>query len=501
MDQDYSIMATVNQSYIFDGTYGPIPDENGFVDLTDYAKNYIANYEDVTVIPKANMEYLNHCTPTNMTRAFAGLIKVPTIDVSGIDTSHVTSFNHCFDMEAPDNKSDDGVLNNIVGIENLNTSSATDLSYMFHYCVKLTNVDCNKWDVSKVTTTGGMFYRCGLENFYAPDWNTVSLNSTDSMFSGCNSIDTIDVSNWKTDKLTNLNNMFAGFFAGGYEYVCSAKTINLFIINNIPGRTISLYYTFSFTTQLSNIDLSRWDTTNVTDTRYLFYYSNLYPKTGIETWNTHNVDAATGMFMSARVSSDEIQNFDTSNITDMQAMFEQATIEGELLDLSKWNTSKVTNMVQMFAYINIASSTGITLDLSNFDTSNVTDMSNMFAGDYDINTINRINDVRLTLDMKSSRDDDFEQYGSMLNALAPYMKIYSGSPISIKNVPDSYYEKNYTASSSYFDENEGNRIEVSITFENRFTYRTCYSMSDIVEQYHNGEIKDLKCDGVVYKVI
>lgn len=44
------------------------------------------------------------------------------------------------------------------------------------------------------------------------------------------------------------------------------------------------------------------------------------------------------------------------------------------LDLSNFNTSKVTDMYGMFAYMHRLTS----LDLSNFNTSNVTDMSDMF---------------------------------------------------------------------------------------------------------------------------
>ena len=48
----------------------------------------------------------------------------------------------------------------------------------------------------------------------------------------------------------------------------------------------------------------------------------------------------------------------------------------EKLDLSNFNTSKVTNMINMFAYCSSLTS----LDLSSFDTSNVMDMRGMFSG-------------------------------------------------------------------------------------------------------------------------
>lgn len=69
----------------------------------------------------------------------------------------------------------------------------------------------------------------------------------------------------------------------------------------------------------------------------------------------------------------DLSNFDTSNVTNMSYMFSkcQSLIS---LDLSNFDTSKVTDMSYMFSYC----SRLISLDLSSFDTSNVTDMSYMF---------------------------------------------------------------------------------------------------------------------------
>ena len=70
----------------------------------------------------------------------------------------------------------------------------------------------------------------------------------------------------------------------------------------------------------------------------------------------------------------KINNLNTSNVTDMRAMF-LACAGLTSLDLSKFDTSKVTNMAEMFALCG-----GLTsLDLSKFDTKNVTNMDSMFC--------------------------------------------------------------------------------------------------------------------------
>lgn len=69
----------------------------------------------------------------------------------------------------------------------------------------------------------------------------------------------------------------------------------------------------------------------------------------------------------------ELSGFDTSNVTNMGGMFRDCS-KLTHLDLSHFNTSKVTNMYGMFE--NCSSLTE--LDLSSFDTFNVTNMSFMF---------------------------------------------------------------------------------------------------------------------------
>ena len=84
-------------------------------------------------------------------------------------------------------------------------------------------------------------------------------------------------------------------------------------------------------------------------------------------------------------------NFNTSNVTNMNLMFQDCTsIAG--LDLSSFNTSNVTNMPQMFRNC----SSLINLDLSGFNTSKVTSMSYMFSDcssltSLDLNNLNTSN--------------------------------------------------------------------------------------------------------------
>ena len=180
-------------------------------------------------------------------------------------------------------------------------------------------------------------------------------------------------------------------------------------INNKP--IVSMSYTFSGS-QATSIDLSSFDTSNVTDMSYMFAGSQA-TTLDLSSFNTSNVTSMCGMFDGSKATTLDLSNFgtsnvinmfgmfwdnqartldissfDTSNVTDMSNMFEgsQATI----IDLSSFDTSNVTNMRDMFD-----GSKATTLDLSNFDTSKVTDMSNMFmnsqATTLDISNFNTSN--------------------------------------------------------------------------------------------------------------
>ena len=74
------------------------------------------------------------------------------------------------------------------------------------------------------------------------------------------------------------------------------------------------------------------------------------------------------MFSSSKATSLDLSSFDTSNVTNMYAMFYYC--KATELDLSSFDTSKVTDMSFMFA-----ENPATELDLSSFDISNVTVMN------------------------------------------------------------------------------------------------------------------------------
>jgi len=106
----------------------------------------------------------------------------------------------------------------------------------------------------------------------------------------------------------------------------------------------------------------------------LSYYSSL-ENLDLSSFNTSKVTNMSNMFSNCRsLTSLDLSSFNTSKVTKMLEMFSNCRSLTSL-DLSSFNTSNVTKMYGMFEYC----STLTSLDVSSFNTSKVTTMSDMFS--------------------------------------------------------------------------------------------------------------------------
>ncbi len=105
-------------------------------------------------------------------------------------------------------------------------------------------------------------------------------------------------------------------------------------------------------------------------------------------FNTSKMTTMERMFAYCKYLNDSLNlsNFDTSNVTDMSMMFYDCETLTSL-DLSNFDTSKVTNMYGMFSNCNSLTN----IDISNFNTSNVISMGNMFYGCSSLKTLDLSN--------------------------------------------------------------------------------------------------------------
>lgn len=203
--------------------------------------------------------------------------------------------------------------------------------------------------------------------YYYTEPNVVFLNeNSEAMFRWFTKMETIDLSSFNTSEVTTMNTMF--------YMMNSLKSIDVSGFNT--SKVTDMNAMFDLTGVIEQLDVSNFDTSNVTDMKWMFFGLNKLKKLNLTNFDTSRVTNMYGMF-DAMTDVSEIKfgtNFNTRNVTNMGRMFSR-TSSIQQLDLSHFNTGNVTAMNDMFSLM--TSLTQINFG-ANFDTSNVTDMTGMF---------------------------------------------------------------------------------------------------------------------------
>ena len=184
--------------------------------------------------------------------------------------------------------------------------------------------------------------------------NTSKTTNMKSMFAFSSKLTTIDLSNFDTSKVTDMGLMFAGYISDSAQVDMSLT--NIVGLNDLDvSHVTNMYGLFLNLNKITSIDISNWQTPSVTNMGSMFNNSN-----------SLNSLLTTITFGSG---------FDTSNVTSMSFMFaDNPNLVN--LNVSNFNTSNVETMWAMF--VNSTSMTS--LNLSNWNTSKVTNMADMFNG-------------------------------------------------------------------------------------------------------------------------
>ena len=137
----------------------------------------------------------------------------------------------------------------------------------------------------------------------------------------------------------------------------------------------------------TNLDLSSFDISNVTDISNMFYKCSSLTSLDLSGFNTSKVTTMYNIFFDcSSLTSLDLSNFDTSKITSLNACFQQCS-SLENLNFSNFNISKVTSMNNTFRDCKKITN----LDLSSFGETNVTSMTFTFYGCTSLETLNLSN--------------------------------------------------------------------------------------------------------------
>lgn len=208
--------------------------------------------------------------------------------------------------------------------------------------------------------------------------DTSNANTFYRLFYLCKKLKSVDVSTWQTGNVTNMNGVFNQ--ATALEEI----SVENWDVSNVTDMTAM----FQCAIKLTSLDLSKWDVGRVTNMQNMFMGHSSIGDAAITTigdvsnWDVSSVTNMTCMFQRCpNLTTLNVSNWDVSNVTDMSYMFNLCT-SLTTLDVSKWNVSKVTTMKNMFSQTDYGTVAAplTELDVSNWDTSSCTDMGWMFYG-------------------------------------------------------------------------------------------------------------------------
>lgn len=229
---------------------------------------------------------------------------------------------------------------------NVDFSDMTNTNYMFKGCSALTTIDFgSNFDTSNVTNMTYMFNSCKmLKSLDLSSFDTGNVTSMKEMFSNCDVLESINVSNFNTENVTNMDNMFNK---------CPLLTdINVESFDTHNVETMSGIFS---DIGMERIDISKWDTGKVKNMSAMFSNSINLTYVDMNNLDLSSVIIFNNMFSNcSSLKGINLENTRLKTTTlnrgesfKMAFMFDGCS-SLESLDLTSWDTSKVTDMQQMF---------------------------------------------------------------------------------------------------------------------------------------------------------
>ena len=232
-------------------------------------------------IPVIDLKSFNTSNVTNMGGMFTGTT-CDSLDVSSFDTSKITSLYQMFyDSNIP-----------IIDLSSFDTQNVTTTERMFYDARKTTKIILSGFDTSNITSMKAMFNGASsLEEIIGlEDFNTSSVIDMSNLFGSTGKLTSIDVSSFNTSSVTNMQSMFA---RTGAKEIKGIEKLDTSHVTNMAGMFAG--------TVCDPLDLSHFNTVNVTNMHEMFYDAAI-PVIDLSSFDTTNVTDVGRMFFDARAT-------------------------------------------------------------------------------------------------------------------------------------------------------------------------------------------------------
>lgn len=310
------------------------------LDVTHWGMGHVGNMTDMfygcrSLTDLDGLAEWDTGNATMLTHMFYGCNRLSTVDITSWNVRKVTTTRGMLQ----------GTPITSLDLSAWNTDSLTSMRYMFENCTKLTSLDLSGWNTSNVTSMEGLFsHDQQLTDLSMDGWNTGSVRLMGHMFEYCTKLTSLDLSGWGTSNVTDMYGLFANctslavlklgdrwnmgnvtdttwMFSGDRKL---ASTIARIVPDWNMGSVRKTAGMFSGCVN-GVLDLSKWNTPLLTDTRYMFRYNpNLTRILVNENWsNVTFTNSSADMFAGcARLVGDEGKGlaYDSSKTSGMYAI-------------------------------------------------------------------------------------------------------------------------------------------------------------------------------------
>ena len=181
-------------------------------------------------------------------------------------------------------------ITTVVFDESFARTTPTSTRFWFVILENLTSiVNIENLNTSEVTDMSYMFASCEkLQSIDVTHFNTSKVKYMIGMFDGCSSLKTLDLTNWDTSNVVYMGSIFSG---------CEELTSITSLENLDLSKVISMTRMFEGCKKLEILNLMGWNTSNVTDMSAMFWNCSNLKKIFVgDKWSTEKVTESNFMF-------------------------------------------------------------------------------------------------------------------------------------------------------------------------------------------------------------
>lgn len=384
--------------------------------ITSYTKENTLLQLSVTM-PKENVSADTNITVlvnvknlSDMAYRFTGTREINAEDIADFPSFSIINDNPNIQL---DKSSYDDLLNTIIDADNIDQNNTMTIPLKFSY-INTENIENNALNISiKLVFTNITDQRytlkTGREVYSALSSDSHNTDATSIFF--CSKPE-VPSSSTKLGDVGETEGEIIAYWNNGTIYIAACYRGSVIVFNEDSGYMFSNGDTkvaFSKVTSISTSYKINIDTSKTKHFEEMFKGCSSLTTTGFQPFinklNTEQAQNMCAMFGSTKsITYLDLSNFDTSNVTDMSWMFEN---DSNLINIIFGQNFKTSNVVgakenQGFAGMFQNCTALIALDLFSFDTSNVASMWYMFSGCSNLQRI-YVSDKFVTTGLNSSK--------------------------------------------------------------------------------------------------